>query len=213
MTEDRKALTKAALDPTRSVVVEACAGSGKTWLLVSRILRLLLAGAAPSSILAITFTRKAAEEMKARLMQWLEFLATASDAEARQFLRERALQDGEIDALLPRARQLFAEVAFATPHIGISTFHGWFQQLLSAAPIGMSAADATIAESESTLLNEAWLTLAESLNRDAESPAAEALNRLFAEWGLHKSRVVEFCKTSRGVACICWRHAQCRYHQ
>jgi ATP-dependent helicase/nuclease subunit A len=190
MTEDRTTLTKAALDPARSVVVEACAGSGKTWLLVSRILRLLLAGAAPSSILAITFTRKAAEEMKARLMQWLEFLATVSDAEARQFLRERALQDGEIDALLPRARQLFAEVAFATPHIGISTFHGWFQQLLSAAPIGMSAADATIADSESTLLNEAWLTLAESLNRDAESPAAQALNRLFAEWGLHSTKAV-----------------------
>jgi ATP-dependent helicase/nuclease subunit A len=190
MTEVRTALTKAALDPAQSVVVEACAGSGKTWLLVSRILRLLLAGAAPSSILAITFTRKAAEEMKARLMQWLEFLATASDAEAREFLRERALQDGEIDALLPRARQLFVEVAFATPHIGISTFHGWFQQLLSAAPIGMSAADATIAESESTLLNEAWLTLAESLNRDTESPAAEALNRLFAEWGLHSTKAV-----------------------
>jgi ATP-dependent helicase/nuclease subunit A len=190
MTEDRTALTKAALDPARSVVVEACAGSGKTWLLVSRILRLLLAGAAPLSILAITFTRKAAEEMKARLMQWLEFLATASDADARQFLHERALQDGEIDALLPRARQLFTEVAFATPHIGISTFHGWFQQLLSAAPIGMSAADATIAESESTLLNEAWLMLAESLNRDEESSAAEALNRLFAEWGLKSTKDV-----------------------
>ncbi len=190
MSDARIALTKAALDPARSVVVEACAGSGKTWLLVSRILRLLLAGAAPSSILAITFTRKAAEEMKARLMQWLEFLATARDAEARQFLRERALQDGEIDALLPRARELFTEVAFATPHIGISTFHGWFQQLLSAAPIGMSAADATIADSESTLLNEAWLMLAESLNRDAESPAAEALNRLFAEWGLKSTKDV-----------------------
>ena len=33
-----------ACDPARSVVVEACAGSGKTWLLVARVLRLLLAG-------------------------------------------------------------------------------------------------------------------------------------------------------------------------
>ena len=44
-----------ALDPERSCAVEACAGSGKTWLLVSRILRLLLAGAAPGSILALTY--------------------------------------------------------------------------------------------------------------------------------------------------------------
>ena len=36
-----------ACDPARSVLVEACAGSGKTWLLVSRLLRLLLAGAKP----------------------------------------------------------------------------------------------------------------------------------------------------------------------
>lgn len=39
--------SKLALAPSRSVVVEACAGSGKTWLLVSRMLRLQLAGAAP----------------------------------------------------------------------------------------------------------------------------------------------------------------------
>ena len=186
----REAFAHAALDPTRSVVVEACAGSGKTWLLVSRILRLLLSGAAPSSILAITFTRKAAEEMKARLMLWLEFLATASEAETRQFLLARALNDAEIDALVPRARRLFAEVAFATPHIGISTFHGWFQQLLSAAPLGLSASDASIAESESRLLEEAWLMLAESLNRDPGSVAAEALNRLFTDWGLHSTKTV-----------------------
>jgi hypothetical protein len=44
-----------ACEPTRSVVVEACAGSGKTFLLVSRMLRLLLDGCEPSELLAITF--------------------------------------------------------------------------------------------------------------------------------------------------------------
>ncbi|HET7775141.1 MAG TPA: UvrD-helicase domain-containing protein, partial [Azospira sp.] len=74
MTDPRQ-LVLDALDPRRSVVVEACAGSGKTWLLASRIVRLLLEGAAPGDILAITFTRKAAREIEERVMGWLRDLA------------------------------------------------------------------------------------------------------------------------------------------
>ena len=168
MNNPRQAMTAVALNPHHSVVVEACAGSGKTWLLVSRILRLLLTGAAPSSILAITFTRRAAQEMQERLMDWLAFLATADEADARIFLQQRAMSDGEILDALPRVKTLFTEVAFASPKLAISTFHGWFQQLLSAAPMGESMHDATIAESESSLLDEAWLNLGESLNRAPE---------------------------------------------
>ena len=68
---EREAFYALACDPRRSVVVEACAGAGKTWMLVSRILRALLDGAAPHEILAITFTRKAAGEMRDRLNEWL----------------------------------------------------------------------------------------------------------------------------------------------
>ncbi|MCA9522484.1 MAG: PD-(D/E)XK nuclease family protein [Myxococcales bacterium] len=57
-----------ACDVSRHVVLTAPAGSGKTAVLVERYLRLISRGVPPESILALTFTRKAAQEMKARLL-------------------------------------------------------------------------------------------------------------------------------------------------
>src|SRR5688572_22519460 len=132
----REAFYTVACDPRRSVVVEACAGAGKTWMLVSRILRALLDGAEPQQILAITFTRKAAGEVRARLAEWLgEFAADRSTVEERvDALRARGLApvaaqrlEGALGAL--RTRLLRSERA-----VDVRTFHGWFAQLLAQAP-------------------------------------------------------------------------------
>ncbi len=69
-----------AVDPVNNVVLEASAGTGKTTVLVYRYLNLLAAGVDPSNILAITFTRKAAAEMRERIIRELKKSAAQSAA-------------------------------------------------------------------------------------------------------------------------------------
>ena len=189
-TEERiHELNAVALDPANTVVIEACAGSGKTWLLVSRIVRLLLDGVRPSEILAITFTRKAAQEMQARLHQWLHLLATADDNDVRKFLRDRAIPESLMGHAILRARALFEDFLTDQPGITINTFHGWFLQLLKRAPLAAGAASGTnLAERTSSLIDEAWDVFAQELQRNPESPVAHALNWLFEEYGLSSTR-------------------------
>ena len=154
-----------ACDPARSVVVEACAGSGKTWLLVARMLRLLLAGAAPGQLLAITFTRKAAQEMRERLLHLLQELALADEAQCRQLLLERGIANTQLAHNMPIARQLLQRVLASPQALAIDTFHSWFARLLQLAPLASSVPHGyTLLESSAALQREAYSMLMQSMN-------------------------------------------------
>lgn len=124
-----------ACDPQRSVAVEACAGAGKTWMLVSRILRALLEGVPPHEILAITFTKKAAGEMRQRLQDWLREFSALDDTRLQQELRLRGLPESRAAELAPQLRGLYARLLAGGRPVQIRTFHSWFAALLRTAPL------------------------------------------------------------------------------
>jgi ATP-dependent helicase/nuclease subunit A len=144
-----------ACDPRRSVAVEACAGAGKTWMLVSRIVRALLDGVSPQEnadgsvreavrpheILAITFTKKAAGEMRERLDEWLQKFTHADDDTLRHELAIRGVSSQiGLQSNADMRRQLsnlYRSILASGRSVQIRTFHGWFAALLRSAPVAV----------------------------------------------------------------------------
>lgn len=168
-----------ALDPAGSVVISACAGAGKTTLLVGRIVRALLDGCAPDEVLAVTFTRKAAAEMRKRLMESLRQLALADEAVAGAMLRDFALPSERVRARLPDARALYERVLTHPRPPTISTFHSWFWQLVRLAPLASGVPlDADLAEDTAAMADEArqaWLDRLRLPEHDALRADVETL--------------------------------------
>lgn len=141
-----------ALDITRSHHVEAPAGSGKTMLLVTRFIKLLGCVRHPHEILALTFTNKAAGEMKTRIGTLLQKansgLPPANNLEA-------SLLESARKALERHDSKRF--LLLSPEGLQVTTFHGFCYALVRRAPLeaGVPPESMVIDEEErETLLNE-----------------------------------------------------------
>jgi len=167
-------LRRRAVDPERSFIVQAPAGSGKTTLLTLRYLRLLATVDCPEQIVAITFTRKAAAEMRHRILAALAGAAEPPLATAKPHEQEI---HRHASAALVRSRERDWGLEHNPARLHVQTIDGlnhWLARHLPlAARIGTSA----------VLIDNARPLYAEAARRtvaelDADGPVAALLERL-----------------------------------
>jgi ATP-dependent helicase/nuclease subunit A len=132
---DDAAARAAAADPRASILLEAPAGAGKTAVLTQRFLRLLCTVEDPGQILAITFTRKAAAEMHARVTHALKGQLTGADAGSAR-LRELAA------AALAHGAQRGWRLAEEPQALRIQTIDAFNYWVASQLPIAAKAGGA-----------------------------------------------------------------------
>ena len=131
--EARKA-QQTASDPSLSAWVSASAGSGKTKVLIDRILRLLLSKELPESILCITYTKAAAAEMENRLTQKLRKWVVLTDQELQKELKDLTGKD-DVSEDLSFARTLFARILEVKGGFKMMTIHSFCESLLKRFPL------------------------------------------------------------------------------
>jgi len=171
-----QAIRDQALGPGESFHLEAPAGSGKTSVLLARFLTLLARVDTPEEMLALTFTRKAAGELRARVMALLwERQDPGPDASPLE-LRLR-----ELAAAVFRRHGDEAQLKLTPERLPIMTFHGFGAQLLKLAPqeAGVPLEFKLLEEDEARWLKaEALDEMRRRLNgRPTRDPVRQALIR------------------------------------
>jgi ATP-dependent helicase/nuclease subunit A len=207
-----------AADPSRSVWVNASAGTGKTKVLTDRVLNLLLSGAAPQHILCLTFTKAAAAEMATRIHSTLTQWATMPDEVLRDTLKNSYNQHVS-DEVLHRARQLFTLIVDNPGDLKIQTLHSFCQSVLKRFPLeaGVTphftlAEDATIRglvnEAKQRLLtqhvvNDAKVeVIRDALSHLARETCDDALSKLLSEILNKRAKLEHFFAQEKGVEAL-----------
>ncbi len=130
-------------------IIRASAGSGKTWQLTLRFIRLLALGVPPDHIVALTFTRKAAGEFFARILTRLAGAAGSEElaCELSASLAVRPLASADF-------RRLLREVVAGMHRLRLGTLDGFFAQILRAFPYEFGlAGDFTVPSAELAVLD------------------------------------------------------------
>ncbi|NBS34344.1 MAG: double-strand break repair helicase AddA [Methylocystaceae bacterium] len=170
-----------AADPSRSIWVSAHAGSGKTYVLAQRVLRLLLNGVPPSHILCLTYTKAAAANMSARVYDNLAKWVLLDDVELVEFIEATgASRPSKKDLVF--ARQLFARAVETPGGLKIQTIHAFCERILhlfpfeANVPAGFSVVDDVL---RSDLLERAKkLIIQQAISKSsALNPAFEQISR------------------------------------
>ncbi|MDA8390164.1 MAG: UvrD-helicase domain-containing protein [Gammaproteobacteria bacterium] len=171
MPDDRAARAE-ALDPRRSFIVQAPAGSGKTELLIQRYLALLATVDAPEEVVALTFTRKAAEEMRTRVLAALSAVGGPPPAETHGQVTRSLAQ-----AVAARATERSWEITSCPARLRIGTFDALCAMLVTQSPVAAGAGAALdVTEDAGALYEEAALALFARL--DDKDAVGEALAEL-----------------------------------
>jgi len=165
-----------ALDPRRSVLVQAPAGSGKTDLLTRRFLRLLCEVDDPGKIVAITFTIAAAAEMRQRI---LSELGKAESRDASQFSADPFSLEALAHCALEHSHRMNWQLLDVSSRLRISTIDSFCRELALQQPL-LSGAGGSLEiheQPDELYFRAARLTL-EKLGDPANPPLDEALEAL-----------------------------------
>lgn len=174
-----------AADPKASAFVSANAGSGKTFVLVRRILRLLVQGVEPTRILALTYTTAAAANMANRVFEDLSKWVRLDDSELAAILTDL---DGEQPKAkdIRRARQLFARAIETPGGLKIQTIHAFCERVLHLFPFeaNVPAGFKTLDEDEArALIEKARNFVIQGSARLDDAAFADALRQVADEAG------------------------------